>query len=62
MKDGFWMGFVVGLLVGIIATGVAVVLWFVPVRSSTVPADPSSAPAAIEAPVGEGLETVVAWG
>ena len=62
MQGRFWLGFVVGFLVGVIVTGVAILLFFVPVRSTTVPAGSSNVPVGIEAPRVAGLGAAGAWG
>lgn len=35
MDSKFWMGCLVGFLVGVIVTAIAIFLWFVPVRTTT---------------------------
>ncbi len=38
MNGMFWMGLLVGFLLGVITTVIAVFLFFVPIRSATTPA------------------------
>lgn len=38
MNGSFWMGLLVGFLLGVVSTAIAIFLFFVPVRRDTTPA------------------------